>query len=283
MNSLNPGKYLASVGIFAAPEKWWLQKLISAIIFLMIAGPLVGCAAVGSPAQVTQTPSSFKPSPIAEAPIMFAPTQLATASLPTFTSTQPPPASSIATLVPVTPTTVPTLAATATPVIPPSTTATPVPTMPTAIPTPAATVAPLPSPSPLATPAVSPPPAPPPSLAVPTFPPPNNAAGKELVEAGKKVYLAQYCGICHRLSLLETTGAFGPPHDGVGTAAGQRIKDPQYKGRATTAAEYLRESILNPQTYYVNGYAQSAHPMVAYTHLSEQDLNALVYMLLQQK
>jgi hypothetical protein len=50
-----------------------------------------------------------------------------------------------------------------------------------------------------------------------------------------------------------------------------------------TATEYIRESILNPSIYLVEGYEQSRHHMPAFTHLSEADVEALVQMLLQQK
>ncbi|MCB0063434.1 MAG: hypothetical protein KDE19_15035, partial [Caldilineaceae bacterium] len=59
----------------------------------------------------------------------------------------------------------------------------------------------------------------------------------ELVDAGKEVYLKQYCGICHQLDALETRGTFGPSHNGIGQRAAERIHDPSYHGHAQTAAE----------------------------------------------
>lgn len=104
-----------------------------------------------------------------------------------------------------------------------------------------------------------------------------------LIEAGYAIYLKQYCGICHRLDAAATAGTFGPPHNGVGRIAAERIQDAAYTGQATTAAEYLLESILQPEAYTVPDYTLTAHRMPAYTHLSAAELNALVAMLLAQQ
>ena len=105
----------------------------------------------------------------------------------------------------------------------------------------------------------------------------------EAVTAGLKVYKEQYCGICHQLDVAGTGGIFGPEQNHAGTFAGERIKNPNYHGQASTAAEYLRESILEPAAYFVEGFEQSAHHMPPYTHLSDDQIDALVQMLLQQK
>jgi mono/diheme cytochrome c family protein len=111
----------------------------------------------------------------------------------------------------------------------------------------------------------------------------GSAASQELAAQGLKVYQQLYCGICHRLDAAGTAGMFGPPHNGMAVTAEQRIRDPQYTGTAKTAAEYIRESIVSPATYIVEGYQQTRHHMPAYNQLSQTDLEALVQMLLQQK
>ncbi|MCB0212676.1 MAG: cytochrome c [Anaerolineae bacterium] len=105
----------------------------------------------------------------------------------------------------------------------------------------------------------------------------------DVVAAGLQVYKAQYCGICHKLDVAGTGGIFGPEQNHIGTTAETRIKNPNYRGHATTAADYLRESILEPGAYFVEGFEQSAHQMPPYTHLSDTQVDALVLMLLQQK
>lgn len=99
---------------------------------------------------------------------------------------------------------------------------------------------------------------------------------------GLDVYKARYCGVCHTLDAAETRGAFGPTHNGMAATAARRVKDPEYTGSASTAEEYLRESIVDPAAYLVPGYALSRYRMGAYTMLSEAELDALVEFLLKQ-
>lgn len=101
--------------------------------------------------------------------------------------------------------------------------------------------------------------------------------------AGREVYLKNYCGICHTLAAAGTNGTFGPSHNGIATAAKQRIADPSYGGKAVTVVQYLRESIVEPTLFAAPGYAYTSHPMPSYAHLPKRDLDALIYFLLQQK
>lgn len=103
------------------------------------------------------------------------------------------------------------------------------------------------------------------------------------LQAGIDVYLANYCGMCHTLAVAETRGIFGPVHDGIGRVAEERIADPAYTGNATTPAEYIYESLVDPRAFVANDYKLTRHPMPAFTHLSEEDLNALVALLVAQK
>jgi cytochrome c2 len=103
------------------------------------------------------------------------------------------------------------------------------------------------------------------------------------IALGLATYRHQYCGICHRLDAAGTRGVFGPEHNGIGARAEQRIHDPDYTGAATTAAAYLRESIVDPNAYIVPGYEFTRHRMPPYTALDDAELDALVQMLLAQK
>jgi mono/diheme cytochrome c family protein len=109
------------------------------------------------------------------------------------------------------------------------------------------------------------------------------ADASALAERGIQVYQEQYCGICHQLDAVGSAGVFGPTHNGFAQTAEQRLRDPRYTGKATTAEEYVRESIQSPTLYLVGGYEHSSHRMPAYTNLSEMDLEALVQLLLQQE
>jgi hypothetical protein len=59
------------------------------------------------------------------------------------------------------------------------------------------------------------------------------------------------CPLCHTIPGIEgAMGELGPKlHEK--TNALKRIKDPRYKGKATNAKEYVRESILNPSAFLV--------------------------------
>lgn len=96
---------------------------------------------------------------------------------------------------------------------------------------------------------------------------------------GREVYKQQYCGVCHELASVGSSGSSGPPHDGMGLIAARRIVDPGYTGLATTAREYLRESILSPVAYLVPRYEHTRYQMPAYTNLSESEVEALVRFL----
>jgi len=69
------------------------------------------------------------------------------------------------------------------------------------------------------------------------------------------------CPLCHTIPGVEgAMGTLGPVlHEK--TNAPKRIKDPNYKGKATNTKEYVRESILNPGAYVVfNEEAGEAFP-----------------------
>lgn len=100
-------------------------------------------------------------------------------------------------------------------------------------------------------------------------------------EQGRQVYLSQYCGVCHILSAAGSRGVFGPAQDGIGSTAAERIADSRYTGSATTAEEYIRESILTPSIFIVGG-GMSQQSMPSFGHLPAADIDALVYFLSRQ-
>lgn len=104
-----------------------------------------------------------------------------------------------------------------------------------------------------------------------------------LYQRGVTVYLNQYCGTCHQLSAANTRGTFGPAHNAMGIHAEQRIQHENYNGTATDAESYIRESILDPQIYVAPGYETTNHHMPPYGHLPPEDIEAMVYMLLNQR
>ncbi len=99
---------------------------------------------------------------------------------------------------------------------------------------------------------------------------------------GRTLYRQYYCGICHQSTGAGTRGTFGPSHDGLGAIAAQRWQEPTYQGDATTAAEYLHESLVDPQRFVVPGYELTPHRMPAYSFLPPEELTILVTWLSQQ-
>ena len=103
-----------------------------------------------------------------------------------------------------------------------------------------------------------------------------------LVVRGMAVYREQYCGVCHQLEGAGTRGIFGPSHGGMRSLAAARLQDPAYNGAATDVYTYLYESIIEPDIYYVEGFALSLHRMPTYRHIPEDDLEALIVFLAEQ-
>jgi len=101
----------------------------------------------------------------------------------------------------------------------------------------------------------------------------------ELAARGLVVYREQYCGVCHQLESAGTRGIFGPTHGEMVEMAAARLEDPAYSGDATDVYTYLYESIIEPDKYYVEGYALSPHKMPSYRHIPEEDLEALIVFL----
>ncbi|NNJ12466.1 c-type cytochrome [Chloroflexales bacterium ZM16-3] len=80
---------------------------------------------------------------------------------------------------------------------------------------------------------------------IPTIAPERLAAAKELI-------IAQGCVGCHAIdSIPEAIGIIGPNLTHIFTRAADTITTDAYKatGKATTARDYLQESILTPSAY----------------------------------
>jgi cytochrome c551/c552 len=106
-------------------------------------------------------------------------------------------------------------------------------------------------------------------------------ASTTIVE-GLLVYKKYGCGSCHTLHSANAGSAIAPPSDGIGVRAAERIANPGYTGHATSAAAYIRESITNPDMYYVTGFKIGQIRMPRYATMTKTELEALVQMLLRQ-
>lgn len=87
---------------------------------------------------------------------------------------------------------------------------------------------------------------------------------------GVRLFYRYECGRCHSLSRLTgALGKMGPPLDHIGTLAGQRRP-------GVTAHDYLRESLVKPQAFVVEGYLKT---MPAFDQLPAVELDELVVYL----
>jgi len=95
------------------------------------------------------------------------------------------------------------------------------------------------------------------------------------------------CPLCHTIPGVEgAMGQLGPVlHEKIN--APKRIKDPNYKGKATNTKEYVRESILEPGAYVVfneeagESFPDGLMPTTFSEQLSVQALDKLVDFISQ--
>lgn len=73
---------------------------------------------------------------------------------------------------------------------------------------------------------------------------------EQFIAAGARIF-SRACLLCH-----SGVGDRAPKLDSVGMVWRERISDPGYRGRAKTLEEYLRESMLEPSAYVVNGFGK---------------------------
>lgn len=112
---------------------------------------------------------------------------------------------------------------------------------------------------------------------------PMTNVDRKAVAQGKELYHTLACDSCHGLDAVDSTRTYAPTHNHLRTTAEARIQAADYTGQATTAAEYIRESIVDPKAYVVAGYQHLRFGMASYARLSEHEVNALVQFLLQQE
>lgn len=95
------------------------------------------------------------------------------------------------------------------------------------------------------------------------------SAGQPLgdpTDEGKRIFNAAGCGSCHALSDVGTSGTVGPSLDNLAAASPQAELSPE---------EYIKESIVDPKAYVVNGFPRDGMP--AYDdRLSDEQVDAVV-------
>lgn len=87
---------------------------------------------------------------------------------------------------------------------------------------------------------------------------PAAPASTDPVELGRALFGASPpgCAACH--SVAPGVNIVGPSLAGIAQVAARRIASPDYKGRASDAAGYVRESILDPNAHVLEGVTYSS-------------------------
>lgn len=112
--------------------------------------------------------------------------------------------------------------------------------------------------------------------------PPEGEEG-DVTARGRQVFIDNGCGGCHVLDDANGAGVTGPQLNDIGTVAAERIEAPDYEGEATSAEEYIHESIVAPNAYVVEGYPANVMPQTFEETIPEGDLDALVEYLSAQQ
>jgi cytochrome c551/c552 len=105
----------------------------------------------------------------------------------------------------------------------------------------------------------------------------GGTAGGGDAAAGKTVFeqtSAPACTTCHSLEAGVTL--VGPSLANIGNEAGSRVS-------GQSAEDYLRESVVAPNAYLVEGFGANLMPQEYGTQLSEQQINDLVAYMLSLK
>jgi len=100
---------------------------------------------------------------------------------------------------------------------------------------------------------------------------------------GEALATGQGCAGCH---ISTATGPAWLPAEGspgIGARAATRILQDDYTGAATTAEQYLVESIVQTNLYVVPGYQANIMPAAYGDTLTAQDMADLVAYLLTLK
>lgn len=103
--------------------------------------------------------------------------------------------------------------------------------------------------------------------------------GEEPVEV---IFTRAGCPVCHMIpGVAGANGRLGPALILARTGEA-RLKDPSYRGSATTIPEYIAESIIDPAVFVVPGYPSATMPTWYGAKLSALALEKIVSYLEQQ-
>ncbi len=100
---------------------------------------------------------------------------------------------------------------------------------------------------------------------------------------GEALATAQGCVGCHITTTVGPAWLPSGGQPGIGERAQTRFTQPDYTGKATSAEQYLLESIVSPNAYVVNGFAPNLMPAIYAQTLTAQDVADLIAYLLTLK
>jgi len=101
--------------------------------------------------------------------------------------------------------------------------------------------------------------------------------------AGEALASSLGCVACHIATPTGPAWLASASEPGIGTRAAERISEPDYTGKATTAEQYLFESIADPHVFVVPGFSQGIMPDTYANSLTDQDMADLIAYLLSLK
>ncbi len=106
---------------------------------------------------------------------------------------------------------------------------------------------------------------------------------------GANLFGTRPCASCHDITRPWPGGDICPNLGNIATEAARIVRSREYRGKARTAAEYIRESIVDPNAYIVPGApyrmadGQSVMPKDFGTTLSASEIDDLVAFLLTRR
>ena len=114
-------------------------------------------------------------------------------------------------------------------------------------------------------------------------------AGQGDAARGGKLFGTLPCVSCHDVTKPWPGGDICPNLGNIATEAARIVRSREYRGKAKTAAEYIRESIVDPNAYIVPGASyrtadgQSVMPKDFGTALTGAQIDDLVAYLLTRR
>ena len=91
------------------------------------------------------------------------------------------------------------------------------------------------------------------------------------------------CPVCHTIpGILGADGRIGPALL-MGSRGPERLRNPQYHGKANSVHEYIVESVIEPGLFIVPGYPANTMPAWYGTRLSALALEKIAMYLEQQR